>query len=118
MEHFLLFVVAAFLLYYLTNGCCNGVIDGFSVGGESCIYGFGDDCCINCCGEGNTASPCKGDEHGRGSIDPKNIHANTCKKLDKINTKVDTLTKNLDELICQLVQSEKCITDKGVSDCK
>jgi hypothetical protein len=36
MEHLLLFVVAAFLLYHLTNGCgcANGVIDGFSVGGE------------------------------------------------------------------------------------
>ena len=36
MEHFLLFVVAAFLLYHLMGGCgcANGVVDGFSVGGQ------------------------------------------------------------------------------------
>jgi len=36
ITHFLLFVVAAFLLYHLMGGCgcCNGVVDGFSVGGQ------------------------------------------------------------------------------------
>ena len=34
ITHFLLFVVAAFLLYHLMGGCANGVIDGFSVGGQ------------------------------------------------------------------------------------
>ena len=36
ITHFLLFVVAAFLLYHLMDGCgcANGVVDGFSVGGQ------------------------------------------------------------------------------------
>ena len=42
-EHLLLFVVAIFLLYHLLGGCgCANRVDGFSVGGQSCI--------INCCG--------------------------------------------------------------------
>ena len=38
VEHVLLFVVIAFLLYHLMGscGCGNGVIDGFSVGGLNC----------------------------------------------------------------------------------
>ena len=43
ITHLLLFVVAAFLLYHLMGGCANGVIDGFSVGGNNT-------CKVNCCG--------------------------------------------------------------------
>jgi len=53
VEHVLLFVVAAILLYYLIGscGCGNGVIDGFSVGGK--VYNLdgtdynGDQCSRN-----------------------------------------------------------------------
>ena len=48
ITHLLLFVVAAFLLYHLTNSCANGVIDGFSVGGSNINISEDlilDDCC-------------------------------------------------------------------------
>jgi len=97
ITHFLLFVVAAFLLYHLMGGCgcCNGVVDGFSVGGQV-----------------HTLPTCTGT---KGTCGRQGILSNN---QQIINTKVDTITNRLDALICQLVKSEKCITDQGVSDCK
>lgn len=103
IEHLLLFVVAIFLLYHLLGGCgcANWVIDGFSVGVDNICY-------VNCCGL--SSSDCNEKK--------KDLSYVNCNKIDTLNNKVDTITNRLDELICELVQSEKCITDQGVSDCK
>ena len=124
IEHLLLFVVAIFLLYHLLYGCYNGVIDGFSVGGQSCscIWEIDGQCkqhqsgktfsndicnkknaddCVNQRMYGHDIPICEWDS-GYG----------------KLNDKVDTITNRLDTLICQLVKSEKCITDQGASDCE
>lgn len=102
ITHLLLFVVAIFLLYHLLGGCYNGVIDGFSVGGQKCEN--------NCCG-----TTCATNE---AFTDICNRFNNLNNKVDTITNKVDTITNRLDDLICQLVQSEKCITNQGASDCK
>ena len=101
LEHLLLFVIAIFLLYHLLGGCYNKVIDGFSVGGQNTCY-------VNCCGISSY-------ECNQKKKDPSYVN---CNKIDTLNNKVDTITNHLDDLICQLVQSGKCITDQGVSDCK
>jgi len=94
ITHFLLFVVAAFLLYYLTNGCCNGVIDGFSVGGDNtCSINFDG---YDTCEKLNTL----------------------IKKSDDLNTKIDTLTNRFDEFLCQIIDSEKCIDKTKIGNCK
>ena len=107
LEHLLLFVVAAFLLYHLMGGCANGVVDGFSVGGQVKVVPTFRNCVENACRE-------------RTELSTNQIFiSKQLSGLDnKLSGKVDTLTDRLDELICQLVQSEKCITDQGVSDCK
>jgi hypothetical protein len=52
VEHVLMFVIAAFLLYHFMSGCscANGVADGFSVGAQS-------DCIGKTCNLGK-CSPC------------------------------------------------------------
>ena len=95
IEHLLLFVVAIFLLYHLLGGCgCANGLESFNVGGNNT-------CIVNCCGS---------------NCEP--TFENICNSLNMLDDKVDTITNRLDDLICELVQSEKCITDQGVSDCK
>lgn len=123
MEHLLLFVVAIFLLYHLLGGCgcANGVIDGFSVGGQSCsciekkngqcvqtLSGktFDEDTC--------TSSPDQYDCLNK-IIDGR-YKSSLCKWDDDIgnlNNKVDTITNRLDLLICQLINSSEYNNDTG-----
>lgn len=121
----MLFVVAIFLLYHLLGGCYNKVIDGFSVGGQSCscIWEIDGQCKQHQSQKTFSEDTCttSTDQYSCVNKTKFGYDIPICKwdsGIGNLNDKVDTITNRLDTLICQLVKSEKCITDQGVSDCE
>ena len=127
-EHLLLFVIAIFLLYHLLGGCgcTNRVVDGFSVGGQSCSCIWKEDgqCKQYQSGKTFNEDTCTAstDQYDCVNKTKYGYDIPICKWDDgigKLNDKVDTITNRLDILICQLINSSEYddVTGKLIQGC-
>ena len=125
IEHVLLLAVAAFLMYHLLGGCGFNRGDGFNVGGQSCSCNYikNGECTQIQSGETFDESLCN---KMKSEDDCINQYFGNARGLeicswdsgvDKVNQKLDTLTSYVDTLLCQLINSEKCIDPTKIGKC-